>query len=269
MTQELAEQLEILPKPKKSEIHAVVRYNNGLNTTPLRGFTPVEMDIFWAVVSTMKMKGTKEVTFSFSRFRALANYDRREKDSFYNALRSMSDKLGTLTYRYEDKEVYDQLWLFQRFRINKDDETVTIKANEEFEFILNSISSNFTRFEMDNMTKLKSGYSKELYRHLMQFRSNQTQSGYWVVSVEDFKRALSIPDSYRMSNINVRVIEQAKKEFLAPDPETGRPIFEYFEVEKIKARRGNKIDRLKCIFKEPKSLLPEVSLFNWLEDGVE
>ncbi|WP_369675289.1 replication initiation protein, partial [Enterococcus faecium] len=116
-------------------------------------------------------------------------------------LKALSDKLGTLTYRFEDSDVYEQLWLFQKFRIDKQQETVTIKANEEFEFILNSIGKNFTRFELDNFTKLRSSYTKELYRHLMQYRNKEWRNGYWVVKVEDFRRALSIPSSYRMTNI--------------------------------------------------------------------
>ena len=64
----------------------VVRYNNGLNTVPLRKFTPVEMDIFWAVCSKMKRKGTEELTFEFEDFEKLTKYDRREKDSFYICL---------------------------------------------------------------------------------------------------------------------------------------------------------------------------------------
>ena len=53
-------------------MYDVVRYNNGLNTVPLRKFTPVEMDIFWAVCSKMKRKGTEELTFDFDDFQELA-----------------------------------------------------------------------------------------------------------------------------------------------------------------------------------------------------
>ncbi|REA67769.1 replication initiation protein, partial [Staphylococcus pseudintermedius] len=64
---------------------------------------------------------------------------------------------------------------------------------------------------------LRSSYTKELYRHLMQYRNKEWRNGYWVVKVEDFRRALSIPSSYRMTNIDKRILEQAKEEFLAPD----------------------------------------------------
>ncbi|WP_181880107.1 replication initiation protein [Enterococcus mundtii] len=214
----------------------------------------------------MKEKGTAEVTFPFSVFKKLTKYDRREKDAFHNALKNMADKLGALTYRREDSETYEQLWLFQMFRIDKKNETVTIQVNERFEFILNNISTNFTRFEMENFTRLSGGYTKELYRHLMQFRSNVWRNGTWYVSMEDFRAALSIPDSYKMTNIDKRILEKAKDEFLTED-EDGYSIFTKFEVEKKKGKKGNKIQSLAISFQEPiPKEVPEVSLVNWLED---
>ena len=266
MSQEVTEKIIDSDVDLVSEqTNAIVRYNNGLNTTALRGFKPVEMDVFWAILSKMKRQGTAEVTFDFNLFRYLVKYDRREKDSFYSVLKALSDKLGTLTYRFEDSDVYEQLWLFQKFRIDKQKETVTIKANEEFEFILNSIGKNFTRFELDNFTKLRSSYTKELYRHLMQYRNKEWRNGYWVVKVEDFRRALSIPSSYRMTNIDKRILEQAKEEFLAPD-ENGIQVFETFDYEKIYAKKGRRVDRLRFTFSEQESNLPTISMHNWLEE---
>lgn len=227
----------------------VVRYNNGFNTVPLRQFTPVEMDIFWAVCSKMKRKGTQELTFDFKVFKELSNYKRESMESFYLALKAFSEKLGTLTYKFEDDEEFEQLWLFQRFHVRKKEESITIQASERFEFILNSIGSNFTRFELETITKLSGGYTKELYRQLMAHRDLKTRKGAWFVTVEDFKTALSIPNSYQMTNIDIRIFEKAKKEFTTPD-EYGNVIFSSFHVEKIKARKGNKISSFRIYFQE-------------------
>ena len=238
---------------KKNEggfkMYDVVRYNNGLNTVPLRKFTPVEMDIFWAVCSKMKRKGTEELTFDFDDFQELAKYDRREKDSFYTALKNTWEKMKQLDYSYEDDGYYEDFVLFQRFAIDKDNEKVIIQASERFEFVLNAIGTNFTRFELENLTGLDSSYSKELYRQLMQYRSIETKSGYWAVTVDDFRELLDIPDSYRMSHIDSRVFNTAKKELL--NSKDGRPpIFDSLSIEKIKAKKGNKIQRFVIRFKE-------------------
>lgn len=241
----------------------IVRYNNGLNTVPLRNFTPVEMDIFWAVCSKMKRKGTQEMIFDFAVFKEIAKYDRREKESFYNALKSTWDKMKKLNYQYEDDSYFEELLLFQRFAIDKDNEQVIIQASERFEFILNSIGTNFTRFELDIMTKLSSSYSKEIYRQLMSHRDAKSRSGAWFVKVEEFKKILNVPKSYRMSHIDERIFEKAKKEFTTPN-ENGNKIFELFKVEKVKSRKANKISSFRIYFAEPERA--KVPLHDWLND---
>ena len=197
-------------------MYEVVRYNNGLNTVPLRRFTAVEMDLFWSICSKMKRQGTQTLEFDFEVFKELSNYSSREKERFYNDLKDMFDKMSNLKFYYEDERYYEQLTLFQRFTIDKEKEAVIIQASERFEFILNSIGSNFTRFDLENMTELDSGYVKELYRNLMQYRDYDTRAGYWAVTVEDFRERLAIPDSYRMSDIDKRIFNKAKKELVKP-----------------------------------------------------
>lgn len=233
----------------------VVRYNNGLNSVALREFSPVEMNIFWAVCSKMKRKGTKEMTFDFEVFKDISKYDRREKDGFHDALKSTWSKMKNLSYRFEDESYFEELVLFQRFVIDKKNEKVIIQATERFEFILNSIGTNFTRFELEIMTNLSSSYTKELYRQLMSHRDLKTSRGAWFVKVEDFRILLAIPNSYRMSDIDRQILNVAKKEFTEIQ-ENGRPIFSSFTIEKVKARKGNKIGSFRIYFEEHRVRIP-------------
>jgi len=240
----------------------VVRYNNGLNTVPLRNFTPVEMDIFWSICSKMKRKNSQEITFEFEVFKDLARYDRREKESFYNALKSTWNKMKSLNYQFEDSSYFEELLLFQRFAIDKDNEKVIIQASERFEFILNSIGTNFTRFELENMTRLSSSYTKEIYRQLMAHRDLKTRKGAWYIKVNDFREVLAIPDSYRMTDIDRQIFNVAKKEFTTKK-EDGHIIFTKFRVEKVKARKGNKISSFRIYFEENQPF--EIPLTNYLD----
>lgn len=242
--------------------NAVVRYNNGFNTVPLRKFSPVEMDLFWSICSKMKRKGTDELTFDFESFKSIANYDRREKESFYFALKSTWEKMKSLSYKFEDSTYFEDLVLFQRFVIDKENEKVILQASNRFEFILNNISKNFTRFELETMTKLSSTYTKELYRQLMAHKDLSDGTGAWYVKVDDFRKVLSIPDSYRMSDIDRQIFNTAKKEFTFVQ-ENGRPLFEYFRVEKVKAKKGNRISSFKIYFKEHRL---NISMHNWLNE---
>jgi plasmid replication initiation protein len=85
----------------------------------------------------------------------------------------------------------------------------------------------------------------------MQFQS----TGFYVVKIEEFRELLDVPKSYRMSDIDKQVLNLSIKE-----------LSEYFKdltVKKIKARKGNKIDRLEFTFSGLKTDLPKVPLHDW------
>ncbi len=52
----------------------IVKYHHELNTIPLRKFTPVEMNLFFSIVSRMREKGDKTVRFTFDQLKDLSNY---------------------------------------------------------------------------------------------------------------------------------------------------------------------------------------------------
>ena len=242
--------------------YEVVRYHNGLNEYGLRGFSPTEMDLFWAVCSKMKNKGTQEMTFEFSFFKTLVD-SKVKGEQFYRPLKTLADKLGRLSYIYEDESIFDMIMLFQRFTVDKDGKTVTIQVSSRFEYVLNQIGDNFTRFELENMIRLKSSYTKELYRHLMQFKNKDTRSGVWHIRMDDFREKLDVPKTYSMSHIDTRILGKAREELCQPDKETGNPILADLHWEKEKEKGSNKIQRIHIYFKEYKPA--GVSLHNWLE----
>jgi plasmid replication initiation protein len=239
----------------------IVRYNNGLNGVALRTFSAVDMDLFWTICSKMKRKGTNQEIFSFEEIREIAKYNQRGTKLFSNDIIRMADRLGGLAFYFEDEHVWERLNLFQRFLVDKDKETLTVKVNEQFEFILNSIGTNFTRFELEIMTRLTSSYSKELYRQLMAHRDKNLRRGAWFVRVDDFRVLLAVPESFRMTNINKRIFDVAEREFTQLN-ENGVAIFSSFRVEKITGRKGNKIQSFKIFFEE--YLPPKVPMHNWL-----
>lgn len=238
----------------------IVRYNNGLNGVALRTFSPVDMDLFWSVCSKMKRKGTNKEIFTFSEIREISKYNQRGVVLFAKDIIRMADKLGSLAFYFEDEHTWERLNLFQQLIIDKDKEILTIKVNEQFEFILNAIGTNFTRFELENMTKLKSSYTKELYRQLMAHRDKISRSGAWFIRVDDFRDLLAVPESFRMTNIDKRIFDVAEEEFTHKD-ESGKSIFSSFSVIKKKGKKGNKITSFQIYFEEPKFDIP---MGNWV-----
>ncbi|MGH1670611.1 replication initiation protein, partial [Enterococcus faecalis] len=113
-------------------------------------------------------------------------------------------------------------------------------------------TTEFSRFELSAFTSIRSTYAKTLFRLLMQYRS----TGYYVVSIEDFRELLDIPEYYQMGNIDQKVLKPAMKEL--------HNYFENLEVTKIKAKKGNKIAKLEFTFTGLKTNKPSVTMHDWV-----
>lgn len=234
---------------KKSNIK--VAYQNELNLVPLKNFNAKQMDLFFALCGRMKNKGLDDVVFSFEELKELSDYKITALDPFVNDLEQLYKKMLNLTYRTETASKISYFVLFNGFEIDKDEQCVTVNVNPKLEHVINGISTEFNKFELLAFTKIQSKYSKTLFRLLMQFQS----TGFYVVKIEDFRELLDVPKSYRMSDIDKQVLNLSIKE-----------LSEYFndlKVKKIKARKGNKIDRLEFTFSGLKTDLPKVPLHDW------
>ncbi|HGS2937989.1 TPA: replication initiation protein, partial [Streptococcus pneumoniae] len=117
-----------------------------------------------------------------------------------------------------------------------------IATSPDLKYILNSITDNFTKFELKEMTHLKSTYSKNMFRLLKQYK----HTGYMKIKIEDFRERLDIPESYRMSNINQFVLTPIIKEL--------SPIFSNLNINKVKAKKGRKIEWLEFTFDAEKRI---------------
>ena len=147
------------------------------------------------------------------------------------------NKLINLLYiRIETQEKIVRFVLFTKYKIDKINSIIKIGVNEEFKYILNDIVGNFTKFELAEFVSLRSGYSKTAYRLLKQFR----KTGYMVLNTDDFKEQFSIPDSYRMIHIDIKIIGVLQKELSV--------YFKNLEIHKIAKGKGRKITHIKFVF---------------------
>lgn len=239
----------------KKDTELAVKYQNELNLIPLKNFNAKQMDLFFALCGRMKDRGLKKVRFSFEELKELSDYKMTATKAFVGDLEKLYKDMLNLTYRTEDEESIRYFVLFTGFEINKTNKFVEVSVNPDLEYIINGLTTEFSRFELSAFTSLKSTYAKTLFRLLMQYRS----TGYYVVRIEDFRVLMDIPDSYRqMGQIDQKVLKPAIKEL--------SNYFKDLEVTKVKARKGNKIAKLEFRFSGLQSDLPKVSLHNWLED---
>ncbi|EME3493658.1 MULTISPECIES: replication initiation protein [Enterococcus] len=192
----------------------IVKYHHELNTIPLRKFTPVEMNLFFSIVSRMREKGDKTVRFTFDQLKDLSNYKATANVRFVDDLKTTYEKILSLRFgrRSESGLSYEIFVMFTKFKINGDtpEPYVDIQLFEDALPLLNGLDS-WVRYSLQQFNELESSYSKTMFRLLKQFRTK----GFAYFSKDDFHELLDIPKSYRQSDINKNVIKPIRQELTA------------------------------------------------------
>lgn len=192
----------------------IVKYHHELNTIPLRKFTPVEMNLFFSIVSRMREKGDKTVRFTFDQLKDLSNYKATANVRFVEDLKATYEKILSLRFgrRSESGLSYDMFVMFTEFKINGDVENpyVDIRIYEKALPLLNNLDE-WVRYSLQQFNELESSYAKTMFRLLKQYRTK----GFAYFSKEDLHELLDIPKSYRQSDINKNVIKPIQQELTA------------------------------------------------------
>lgn len=235
---------------KKSEL--AVKYQNEMNLVPLKNFNAKQMDLFFALCARMKDRGLDKVKFSFEELKELSDYKMTATKVFVADLEKLYKDMLNLTYREETEDTIKYFVLFTGFEINITKKYVEVSINPELAPIINGLTTEFSKFELSAFTSIRSTYSKTLFRLLIQYQS----TGYYIVSIEDFRELLNIPEYYKMGNIDQTVLKPSLKEL--------NNYFENLEITKIKAKKGNKIAKLEFTFTGLKTNKPSITMHDWV-----
>ncbi|HJG38200.1 MAG TPA: RepB family plasmid replication initiator protein [Staphylococcus saprophyticus] len=219
-----------------------VVYQNEMNLVPLRNFTNAEIDIFFSLCNKLKEQDLKELTIPFEELRYLSNYYHRSQKRFVNDLEHVYDKLISLTYTERSGLSFKKFVLFTGYEVDVDKQELIVSINPNLKHVLNDITGDFTKFELQEMTQLKSTYAKNMFRILKQYK----HTGYFKIQIDDFRERLDIPQNYRMTNINQRVLNPIINELGF--------IFKDLNINKISAKKSRKIEWLEFTFEPEKRI---------------
>lgn len=227
-------------------MNEVTRYNNQLNTVPMRKWTTEEQNFFFGIITAARDKGTDMLHFDKTDLTELANYTLVENKRFEETITNLVDKMETMRYREVTSNSLKSMSLFQYFEANWKDDlsdmTLDVQVSSKFEYVINKLEANFTQFELKQFTNIRSTYAKEMFKKLKQWRT----VGKKEYSVEEFRGMLQVPKSYGAKEINTRVLAPIRAEL----PE----YFVGLRVKPIKARkRGAPIIAYEFTWKPEKS----------------
>jgi plasmid replication initiation protein len=221
----------------------LVIYDNKLNNFGLRNFLPHEQNLFWALILKVIDNGSETIKISRKEIEELSGYKKNNRSiqNWQDSMQSMGNKVIKLNTTLTDERGGIIMFVcFPVYKIYNDE--IEIEVSRYFQPWFNEFTGKqYTKFELKKMIGIKSGYTKELFRFLMQYKS----SGYWEVSVEKFRELMCIPESYKWAHIERQIIYPALNE-LTTD---ANPIFEYLEYLTDKKQKGRVTKSIKFEFK--------------------
>lgn len=206
----------------------LVKYHNDINDIPLRNFTDKELNLFFTIIYKAKNKGIKKMKFDFIELKKIALTGREDK-RLIKSLKNMNYKMLDLKQEIvtPNGDIH-QFNLFNDFMISPKKKIMEVEIHKNFSYMLNDLPV-YTKFELAQLVRLRSSYSKNMFRLLKQFETTKIK----IMLLKDFRRMLCVPESYKICDIN--------KTILNPIMEELSPIFPNLKLEKEK--KGRSIDK--------------------------
>ena len=201
----------------------IVKYHNDFNRLSMKNWNIEEIDMLFSLITKISEKGTNLLKLNTDELKILTGTETRNS-YWYLAFKNFIDKASVLRYIEDDGKNYGSLALFSRLKYDEK-KTLEVKVSDEFEYIVNNLDVQFSSWELEEFTSIRSTYLKTMYRNIKQWK----KSGNLEWSIEKFRIMLEIPDSYRANNIDERIIKPMQKEFS-----------NYFCDFKIKTIKSNK-----------------------------
>lgn len=197
-------------KKKPADPSIKVRYNNQLNMLENNQLSAVEQNLFFYICSRVREKGYACIDISFDSIRERIHYTASGDQCLIKTLDNISKNLLMLNYRYvTEKNVIIRGGLFTTFAILPAERILKVRVNEDLAFLLNRLDGNFTEWELEEFIRIRSIYSKRIYRLCKEWR---TVGRTPVFDIGEFKEAIGLPENYENKKFMSRIIPAAEKD---------------------------------------------------------
>lgn len=231
--------MEILEKKE------IVKIHNDVNKIKFSNFNLYHYKVFYTICAEVLEKGIDEVVIDFSVLKK--NLDLRTSKTvtdmyLKNILLETSEKLSQINFNIENRFFEGFCTLFTDFYVPKTGEKkLYVKVNEKTKYILNNLVRNFTLANLQLLNSLTSKYSYRLYLELKQFQNIKDKFekdgkfySWRNFEIQNFREIMDIPESYRMKDIDKRVLNSSIEE-----------LNQYFEdIYFIKVKKSNKVTNI-------------------------
>lgn len=211
---------------EKNEIREVAKYSNDFNTVPLKDFSLVQKKILMTLIWLIKETDGSDITIDYDRFISLAQSKPRSLEEGIRLIRQTFRKILSLSItEIETETSYEEFMLFTARKVDKQSGEITVRVNPDYFSLIKDFANEYTKFPLQIGNSFSKQYTIDIYKFLRQF----ADTGFWVVTVENFKRYLAIPESYGATKIREKIINPALEEL--------KKYYPNLRLEEVKAKR--------------------------------
>lgn len=224
------------------EKQEIIKFHNDLNKIKFNEFNLYDYKIFFVACVKVLEKGDNLIEIDFSELRKILELTKRNTVSteyLENIILETANKLSKINFNIENRFFKGFSTLFTDFYIPKEGEKkLYVRINEKTKYILNNLVRNFTLANLQLLNSLTSKYSYRLYLELKQFENIDDKNKFekdgraycWRnFEIENFREIMDIPESYKMNDIDKRVLKPSLKEL--------QTYFEDIFITKVKKLR--------------------------------
>lgn len=227
---------------RKRPVQKIIKIDNRFNDDPI--FEPIDSlpeinsNIFWLIAAQVKDQGGNRITLSPDQIKREVGYNSHISNK--QIAKNVDETFSRLLTIQLSKEEKDQKTghtnkirenIFKRSVVDTDTLETSVEVSDSFLYLFNHLE-HWTRFSITQYVRLHSNYSRKLFRLLKQWRT----VGRKEYKIDDFRRRLQIPKSYRPTDIDRRVLSLCMEELCAN--------FQNFKITKNyrKGVRGRKLE---------------------------
>ena len=217
---------------EKNEIREVAKYSNDFNAVPLKDFSIVQKKILMTLIWLIKETDGSDITIDYDRFISLTQSRPRSLEEGIRLIRQTFRKILSLSItEIETETSYEEFMLFTARKVDKQTGEITVRVNPDYFPLIKDFANEYTKFPLQIGNSFNKQYTIDIYKFLRQF----SDTGFWVVTVENFKRYLAIPESYGATKIREKVINPALGEL--------KKYYPNLRLEEVKAKRKRRRTR--------------------------
>ncbi len=188
-----------------------VVFNNNFNKKTIAGLTGFEYNLLFGLLGKLKDKGISEISIPFEEAGALMKSPGNKPSHVISTVDSLWKKIKMTDYALyvqgrDGLKPAGGVLLFSMLTVDRDNQEVRLKLNQDLEYFLNSFNSgSYTSLKLSELHCTSNRYGKLLFKLLSQYKT----TGFYKEKRAGLIYKMDCPPSYDIKKFHSLVLDPA------------------------------------------------------------